>query len=373
MIKIKNRVTGQKPYDPNEKGRHKPDITFLGLWDTVAAYGLPFDELTKVLNWIFPLAFPDRNLNERVHRACHALALDDERHSFHPELWNEDGQEVKKHIDDERITQVWFAGMHSNVGGSYPDDGMALVPLNWIMEQASKAEANCLKFNKKEWERIQAAANVHGKMYDSRKGAGGFYRYKPRNLEKLNHDIRDKKNPVIIEHPKIHESVFQRISNNVDSYAPIGLPSSYSVVSKDGTISGPRKNTKTWEDHQQKVWRLVMVKRCVYFISLLIFALLVSLPWLSGALPLMTQFDSLLMRIGLPNLIGFLGGFLPDMFDKQVEWVQTYQQQPGYFSTLSALYGLALSVGMRLQRRIFDEMRAGWSNWVASSNTETEN
>jgi hypothetical protein len=28
-----------------------------------------------------------------------------------------------------RITQVWFAGVHSNVGGGYPEDRLSLVPL----------------------------------------------------------------------------------------------------------------------------------------------------------------------------------------------------------------------------------------------------
>ena len=48
-------------------------IRFLGLWDTVAAYGLPVDEMTRgVSRWIWPLELPNRVLDPRVQRACHA-------------------------------------------------------------------------------------------------------------------------------------------------------------------------------------------------------------------------------------------------------------------------------------------------------------
>lgn len=64
----------------------KPQVKFVGLWDIVAAYGLPFDELTRSWDALFPLSVPDRNLSNFVEKACHALALDDERNTFHPVL-----------------------------------------------------------------------------------------------------------------------------------------------------------------------------------------------------------------------------------------------------------------------------------------------
>src|SRR5688572_31424639 len=72
------------------------EIAFLGLWDTVDAYGLPVDELTTVVDrFIWPLTMRDLDLNTRVQRARHALALDDERFTFHPRLWNEEPQAGK--------------------------------------------------------------------------------------------------------------------------------------------------------------------------------------------------------------------------------------------------------------------------------------
>src|SRR5689334_7516691 len=104
-----------------DKGANQPveAITFLGLWDTVAAYGLPVDEMTRgISQWILPLELPNRAFDHRIKRACHALSLDDERTTFHPVPWNETD------VSPEVLTQVWFAG----VGGGYPDDSLATYP-----------------------------------------------------------------------------------------------------------------------------------------------------------------------------------------------------------------------------------------------------
>jgi uncharacterized protein (DUF2235 family) len=151
FINARDRRLGEKLYRDIEKiaapGSPAPlEIKFLGLWDTVDAYGLPVDELTRAIDWvIWPLTMRDLNLNQRVNWARHALAHDDERNTFHPRLWNEEpqaghpdvgvpgGNRNTTHIDDERISQVWFAGVHSNVGGGYPDDSLSHVPLEWII------------------------------------------------------------------------------------------------------------------------------------------------------------------------------------------------------------------------------------------------
>ena len=86
-----------------------------------------------VSQYIWPLYLPERTLNLNVRRACHALSLDDERTTFHPVLWSEKGEkppapdsEGRVWLKDERISQVWFPGVHANVGGGYPDDALRL-------------------------------------------------------------------------------------------------------------------------------------------------------------------------------------------------------------------------------------------------------
>jgi uncharacterized protein (DUF2235 family) len=151
FIYVLNRLIRRTPYS-KAQNRVVPSIEFVGVWDTVAAYGLPIEEMTRgVSQWIWPLELPERVLDPKVQRACHAVALDDERTTFHPVLWTEAGEKPPQRkegeappdpklgqywLKDERLSQVWFAGAHSNVGGGYPDDALAYLPLYWIMEEA---------------------------------------------------------------------------------------------------------------------------------------------------------------------------------------------------------------------------------------------
>ena len=77
-------------YDKRDN-RAVKHIRFVGVWDTVAAYGLPMDEMTRgVSRWIVPLELPNHTLNRKyVMRACQALALTKHEPTFHPELWDE--------------------------------------------------------------------------------------------------------------------------------------------------------------------------------------------------------------------------------------------------------------------------------------------
>ncbi len=133
-------------YD-RSRNRQVPKIHFVGVWDTVAAYGAPLDEMTRgISRYIWPLELPTHTLpRDRVTRACQALALDEERTTFHPELWNEGDvplvpvdPDKERYIKDEQLSQVWFAGVHSNVGGGYPDDSLAYIPFVWMITEAQR-------------------------------------------------------------------------------------------------------------------------------------------------------------------------------------------------------------------------------------------
>jgi hypothetical protein len=151
-----------------------------------------------------------------VAHACHALALDEERESFAPVLWDE-----AKTTNPERVEQVWFAGVHSNVGGGYPRQGMSLVPLDWIMSKAEAAPHN-LRFVPAE--RLMYRFRGCGRqMYDSRAGLGVFYRWLPRDVQKVcaANDVT----------PRVHRSVFERIARNTEGYAPGSVPPDPEVIS----------------------------------------------------------------------------------------------------------------------------------------------
>lgn len=190
-------------------------IKFIGVWDTVHAVGLPFKRIREGLNRIFKFGFSNNVLNEKVEKACHALAIDDQRLSFHPEMWDE-----KNRIN---IEQVWFSGVHANVGGGYPKDSMSLLSLDWMM---GKAEEMGLRFQAGKREEFRRDANVHTKLYDSRSGLGAYYRYEPRDVGKICQNFN-------VTSPKIHISVLERINQITSNYGPLNLPEKITVVGTD--------------------------------------------------------------------------------------------------------------------------------------------
>jgi len=209
-----------------------PDIEFVGVWDTVDAYGLPIDELAILWDrFLYPIRFPDHDLSERVKRACHAVSVDDERLTFHPLLWNETYPEGRKVPE---IEQVWFPGVHSDVGGGYPESELALLSLDWMMSrvEAKSTGAPGLHFIAGSHADIRAHSDWHGKQHDSRSGLGAYYRYRPRQIEDL---CNDPETGVTITKPKIHRSVLERIKGGSSGYAPTGLPDKYEVAVTEGT------------------------------------------------------------------------------------------------------------------------------------------
>lgn len=190
-------------------------IAFLGVWDTVDAVGLPFylSDLTNAT--VYRFKFPDARLSPSVERACHALAIDDERQSFHPRVWDEHDEDLAK----RRISQVWFAGAHSNVGGGYPKQGMSLVALDWMLSQAEHVG---LRITPSDREFYQEHANFDDKLYDPRSGFGIYYRWKIRDIARIcaRHGVK----------PKIHLSVLERIAHGIEGYAPGNLPEQALVV-----------------------------------------------------------------------------------------------------------------------------------------------
>ena len=232
-------------------GLRTVDIHFVGVWDTVDAVGVPFDELKKWVDLVWRHLFHrrlwdfhDLKPHPRIRNAFQALALDDERKTFHPLVWNVSNAETKDPAesaesdrsdasctagDDGKprvkqvIRQVWFAGMHSNVGGGYPKDALALVPLLWMMHRAHDCG---LRFLRRKWDEFSEDADPHGRLYDSRNGWGIFYRYARRDPYAYKPDGAPEAKPAV------HESVLERIARATDYYAPkILRPSGFTVVS----------------------------------------------------------------------------------------------------------------------------------------------
>ncbi len=226
---FRSELKGECPPRPLQgKNRFFPRIRFIGVWDTVDAYGFPIDEVADFWHrFVYPFRFSNRNLGDDVDRACHAISVDDERKTFHPVLWNEQDEDGNY---DDRITQVWFAGVHADVGGGYPRKSLALVSLDWMMTQVESPTGEWqdgLIFIDQLRELIRKQSGRNGPQHNSRAGLGVIYRYAPRNIERL---CSDRKNGVDIRTAKIHHSVFERIRSHGFPYAPTQLPLDYHLV-----------------------------------------------------------------------------------------------------------------------------------------------
>ncbi len=103
-------------------------IQFLGVFDTVGALGVP-GAVRRAHQ------FHDVQLSDAVLCARQALAADEQRMKFEPCLW-----EAVKGGDneDERVRQVWFEGVHSDVGGGYAEAGLSDTALLWMVGEANR-------------------------------------------------------------------------------------------------------------------------------------------------------------------------------------------------------------------------------------------
>lgn len=110
----------------------KKDIKFVGVWDTVGAMGIPISFLGLFED---KDEFYDTKIGSNISIARHALAIDEMRSDFEPTIWS-----PKPGVD---IKQVWFSGVHADIGGGYKPDknqlSAATAPMLWVAEEASAA------------------------------------------------------------------------------------------------------------------------------------------------------------------------------------------------------------------------------------------
>jgi uncharacterized protein (DUF2235 family) len=110
---------------------YEPRIRFIGVWDTVGALGIPISgALAALVNHRWE--FHDTTLSSTVDGAFQALAIDEKRGPFQPTLWARQPNPPK----NQRVEQVWFSGVHSDVGGGYPQHDLSDIALLWMVECA---------------------------------------------------------------------------------------------------------------------------------------------------------------------------------------------------------------------------------------------
>jgi uncharacterized protein (DUF2235 family) len=118
----------------HQYGMSIPKITMVGVWETVGSLGIP-----AVFGGVSPLiyGFLDTGLHPNIANAYHALAIDERRPEFPATLWTGDA------APGQTLEQVWFCGVHSDVGGGYGgadaiggETALSDITLGWMMNKA---------------------------------------------------------------------------------------------------------------------------------------------------------------------------------------------------------------------------------------------
>jgi hypothetical protein len=419
------RLRGQTPTAPAMT--EIESIQFVGVWDTVAAYGGPIQEMTRAIDyWVWPLSMPDRFMSAKVLRACHALSLEDERDAFSPVIWDQRYVRAKATVpgrdktnwlfdidydprsdaakldepaphlrnqlppvDRERISQVWFTGVHADVGGGYPQNGLSFVALDWMMDRA--AAYGLHYFNEQRELLLDPQIDPTDKLNDSRKGLAAFYRYKPRNLKDLygeppykpsiRDDARtiwriltgapDPQTEILADlHPSvsqtllppplptIHTAVFGRIVDGTDRYAPVVIPArtAYKFTDPAGSITnGPHPADPDGRSTvQNDVWNWIWLRRIVYFLTVFAAAFVAFIPFFVIYAP---GFGRASVGGFVNPLVNAAASFLPSFL---APWFVAFRDGPGFVLIGVIAIAVLMVFGANLQETIRDVSRVAW-------------
>lgn len=158
-------------------------VHFIGVWDTVDSTILHEGA-----------QFTDTKLNPEVTYAYHAVSIDEKREKFPECLWDENNL-----TSEQTMEQVWFAGVHSNVGGWYTSRDLSSIALCWMLSRAKADEVG-----------LQIDDVLFKERLKENKPAGKIHK----SREKL-WKIFSARNRVIPKKANIHKSVLERINADI--------------------------------------------------------------------------------------------------------------------------------------------------------------
>lgn len=228
----------------------RPTIRFVGVWDTVAPAIIPRSD-----RLFFPsleeLAFTIANPSVRTFRQ--AISIDERRALFRVTPWLEPQRFIGSGHGSSRnemqdSLQMWFAGVHADVGGGYPEDesGLSKFSLIWMVEEAARCglSINQSVFREVAWgvRSSQTATNYAvpafvGPMHNSLTSSWWLLEFLPKSARFkewparksfLGFYIPGGEPRLIPEGAVIHESVIKRMEA-LANYSPINLPRTYQV------------------------------------------------------------------------------------------------------------------------------------------------
>ena len=185
-------------------------IKFIGVWDTVGSLGNPLFINTIFAKLSFSVmanSFHDTELSSYVSNAFQALAIDEKRRNFKATLWQQKPEAINQIME-----QVWFVGVHSNIGGGYPSTGLSDIALDWMVDKACTCGLS-----------LDAIPTKTNKMEVPGNSWKGFYKLIPRYYRPIGKTNNGNES--------VHDSVIERLLNdpryrpkNLKDYFPKGSP-----------------------------------------------------------------------------------------------------------------------------------------------------
>lgn len=216
-----------------QQGRQQVNIAMVGVWDTVASFGKP--NLHDSEQPISDVVFENGTIAQNIEKAYHLVAVDETRLAFRPTLMNA----------SERVTEIWFPGVHSDVGGGYRRDGLSDVALSFMIDRARAHGIQFTEASAIDFARISSDTKATIELDD--------VEIRPDPLGHLHEHRRDEKIASITlksrricvnvndqpsgHLPLLHHSVVERIKGDT-RYRPSNLKGvKHRVLQPDGTVT----------------------------------------------------------------------------------------------------------------------------------------
>lgn len=229
--------------------RQQIQIEFLGVWDTVSSVLIP--KLSFQLLDFEKLLYTQQNIIVKHFR--HAIAIDERRRMFQLHKWTEPQKFRVKPFRPETdinqdIKQVWFAGVHADIGGGYSEaeSSLSKYPLEWMIKEAESLGLLIIRqnFNQIVYGKARkgskfkyVAPNANAEMHNSLTFWWKILEWFPKSSSKIERKNRNPSFPwylplgksrIIPEDALIHKSVQTRIEQS--GYDPKNLPQNYRFI-----------------------------------------------------------------------------------------------------------------------------------------------
>ena len=230
-----------------------PTIRFVGVWDTVASVIVPRPDRFYVPSFE-ELAFTLQNPSVQTFRQ--AISIDERRCMFRLKKWDQPQTymhnrfSLTNNAEPQDILQCWFAGVHSDIGGGYPEkqSGLSKYPLIWMIDEAVKCglKVDQRTVNTLAWGKDRKNSPFHyvkpdfrDQLHHSLHGAWWllefipkFAKYKewPERKVYFGLYIPDAEPRPIPDGAFVHESVIQRMNDPTLNYKPVNFPATHQVI-----------------------------------------------------------------------------------------------------------------------------------------------